>query len=897
MPREGRHRAERGDQRAQETRDRLMHMAAGFAGGGGGGGFRTSQLGGDAKHPLAVNVVTGQEGFFDKLAKALGISDSEHGLSSTLGLGGLGKQFQAMVTETRAQTQVMTQFLQEQKITNQLLQMSAGGIGGGIGGTPPVPGVPPSSPGGASPGGFPGGAPYNPYGGNQTRRQSPFAGASLRQSLNAHYANHGGRPAQHYKFGAAGGHGGGPQSFGHLRTMAAKGMHQQFGMGRHPVLHQVQAVDSGGNPYTQSIREDPDGTLTDITTDDAQVQALAGRSFGAASRVSSFAGGLAEGGVGAGLRAIPEVGIPLAIAEGVNKGAEWLTNQRAANAQYQSIYNQGNVGNIFSDLGSFFSGGYGGSTSGLGNRMGEEGFVLSNRFSFGGLAEQDARKLYQGVAGLGFSGNQQSQALQLGVQNYTNMGMPVDQWLQAVQLSAQNLNGDLANLSQQMNTVSQAAVTTGQNANTLRDSLIGNYQQVGSMVTGAGQSSLAGALTMANLGTSRAFAGMTSAGMLTNPVTLNMMASNQGMTANQLLVQANNGNVGPLATGMQNVQTQLLGNLVSPSMRTALNNFVSAHGGAAAVLNSPNTLQNAGQAMMAASNIPPSMIPQFMQSIGMTPGANIEDDYAKIAQTMLGSGVGGAAQQNNSVVGLNGGQLQGANQITAHPTGYTTTGGGGEAGAAQDEKAASSGWSNSDIGQSGTSIDKGLQTWFGANTNDASTAAVSAYGQLESKFKVSDPAISKLIQSIGNDPNVGIEVTTSKGDQVVSLDNAIRLFPDQLANGSATIVGGQYDGQHVGQVGGQDQGKNPYGSTLGKAPIAGGVQGSGKTSAAQVWAQQHPDSATQTSGQNGSGASGTVTIGLTSQAAQLLTITGTTGNVNAANAGGGVPAPASGVSH
>ena len=895
MPREGRHRAERGDQRAQEARERLMQMAAGLpAGGGGGGNFRTSQLGGDTKHPLAVNVVTGQQGFFDKLAKAMGISDVEHGISSGLGLGGLGKQFQALVTETRAQTQVMTQFLQEQKITNQLLQMGVGG-GGGVGGTPLVPGVPPAAPGGPPPGGPGGAGPYNPYGGNQTRKPpaSPFAGAPLRRTLNSYYANQGGRPAQHYKFGAAGGHMGGPQSLGHLRTMAAKGMHQRYGMGKQPVLHQIQSTDAGGNPYTQSIREDPDGTLTDITTDSAQIDALSSRSLGMASRMSSFAGGLAEGGVGAGLRAIPEIGLPIAAAEAVNKGAEWLTNQRAANAQYQSIYNQGNVGNIFGDIGSFFSGGYGGSTSGLGNRMGEEGFVLSNRFSAGGLDEQDARKLYQGIAGLGFSGNQQSQALQLGVQNYSNMGMPVDQWLQAVQLSAQNLNGDLANLSQQMNTVSQAAVTTGQNANTLRDSLIGNYQQVGTMVTGAGQSSLAGALTMANLGTSRAFAGMTSTGMLTNPVTLNMMASNQGMTANQLLVQANNGNVQPLASGMQNVQTQLLGNLVSPSMRTALNNFVASHGGSAAVLNSPNTLQNAGQAMMAASNIPPAMIPQFMQSIGMTPGANIEDDYAKIAQTMLGSGVGGAAQQNNSVVGLSSQQLVGAGAITNNPTGYAdnspvTTARVGNPG---------NNWDATAVGQSGTSIDKGLQTWFSANTNGASTAAVSAYGQLESKFKVSDPAISKLIQTIGNDPNVGIEVTTSKGDQVVSLDNAIRLFPDQLASGSATIVGGQYDGQNVGQVGGQDQGKTPYGSSTSNAPIAGGVQGSGKTSAAKVWAQQHPDSATQTSGQNGSGSSGSVTVDLSANAQQLLTLINPTGNVNTANAGGGVPAPTSGVSH
>lgn len=879
MPREGRHRAERGDQAARVQRERLQQMAAGFpsqggSGGGGGGNF-------SAKNPLPVNVITGQTDFFDKLSKALGISDAEHGIAGSaagaLGLGGLGKQFQVMVTETRAQTQVMNQLLKENQLTNQLLRVLGGSTGGGIGGTPPVIGTSSAAPGA-------GGGPYNPYQGNQTR--------PLRSQLNEHYADNGTRPQAHFRFGQAGGHGlpqGGP------RHQVAHAIHNRWGAGQQPILHQVPAKDAGGNLYTKSIREDPNGTLTDITTDDVQVAALkAGPGMGRMA-TSGFASGFAEGGVMGGLRALPVVGAAVGIGEAVDKGAEWLTNQRAANAQYQSIYNQGNVGNIFGDIGSFFSGGMGGSTSGLGNRMGEEGFVLSNRFSAGGLDAQSARQLYQGVAGLGFSGAQQSQALQLGQQGYSSMGMPVDQWLQAVSASAQNLNGDLANLSQQMSTVSQAAASTGQNANTLRDALIGNYQQVGTMVTGAGQSSLAGALTMANIGTSRAFAGMSESGMLNNPVTLNMIASSQGMTSNQLLTQANNGNISPLANGMQSTETQLLGNLVSPSMRTALSQFVSAHGGQATVLNSQNTLQNAGQAMMAASNIPASMVPQFMQSIGMQPGANIEDDYAKIAQTQLGSGVGGAAAQASGVSALSGGQLSGANAITAHPTGFTDVTTGGKAGSAQAAKAANN-WGLGAIGTSGTASDKSLQTWFGANTNGASTAAVSAYGQLESKYKVSDPSVSKLIQTIGNDPNVGIEVTTSKGDQVVSLDNAVRLFPDQLARGSATIVGGQYDGKTVGSVAGSDAGKTPYGSSLGKAPIAGGVQGAGKTSASAAWQQQHPDSNTQTNADSSGGAN-TVTIDLTPAAQQLVTAVMGGNSNNTANAGGGVPAPTSGVSH
>jgi hypothetical protein len=909
MSREGRHRAERGDQAAQSHRDRLQRMAAGLPMGEGSQGGPPGAIGGglgaSTKSPLNVSVVSGQQEFFEKLSRALGLTTE-----TSTGVGGLGaltQQFQAMVTGQQAQTQLMNQFVKQQQITNQMLRDLSTGLGGAPGGGTRVGrGVVPPGYGDYMPAptaydldtkGYPL-IPYNPYQGNQSRTPAGSgSGGSLRRALNNHYSNTGAtRPAQHYKFGAEGGHGT-PMSLGGLRRMAAKGIHTHVGMGSQPVLHKVSAVDSGGNPYTQYIREDTNGQLSDITGDSAQIDALS--NIPASRQLSStFASGLAEGGVVGGMRAIPAIGLVATAAEGVNSGAEWLTNQRAANAQYQSIYNQGNVGNIFSDLGSFFSGGSGGSTSGLGNRMGQEGFVLANRFSAGGLDSQSAQQLYQGVASLGWSGNQQAQALQLGQQGYSSMGMPVDQWMQAVSISAQNLNGDLANLSQQLSTVSSAAVSTGQNANTLRDALISNYQSVSAMVTGAGASSLAGALTMANAGTSRAFAGMSESGMLSNPVTMNMIASSQGMGANQILYQAAQGNVQPLATGIQSTETSLLGNITSPAMKAALSKYVAAHGGQSTVLNSPNTLQEAGMQMMNASNIPPSMLPQYMQSIGMTPGASLEDDYAKIAQTMLGNGVGGAAAAGgSSFTSLSAAQTRGASQISAHPTGYTSITTGGQAGAAQALKANQSGWTASDIGQSGTAADTSLQTWFTANTNAASTAAVAAYGQVQSKYKTSDPAISNLIQSIGSDPNVGITVTTSKGDETVSLDNAIRLFPDQIASGTATIVGGSDDGKSVGEVVTKDTGKSPYKSTTSSAPVAGGVQGSGKTTSAQAWAKAHPDAGTQNTAAS-SNTSGTITIDLTPAAQQLVTATmGSSSDVSSANALGTVPQVQSGVNY
>src|ERR1700744_4410813 len=185
--------------------------------------------------------------------------------------------------------------------------MMGGGSGGGIGGTPPIPGMPPTPP---SSGGGGGRAPYNPYQGNQ----------NLRRTLNAHYANYGNRPSTHYKFGSAGGHGTNVTS---ARNRIAQGIHQNFGAGRHPVLHRVQAFDAGGNPYTQSIREDPDGTLTDITTDDAQVDALAAGPGASRMAASGFASGFADAGVMGGLRALPVVGGIATAAEAVNKGAEW----------------------------------------------------------------------------------------------------------------------------------------------------------------------------------------------------------------------------------------------------------------------------------------------------------------------------------------------------------------------------------------------------------------------------------------------------------------------------------------------------------------------------------------------------------------------------------------------
>ena len=105
--------------------------------------------------------------------------------------------------------------------------------------------------------------------------------------------------------------------------------------------------------------------------------------------ISNIAGGFAQGGMMGALRGTPYVGLAVAAGEAANDTAIWLTNQRAANAQYQSIYGGENftVGGVMNGVGAFF-GGNSDDRSGISQRIQEQGFVLQNRFSGGGMTEE-----------------------------------------------------------------------------------------------------------------------------------------------------------------------------------------------------------------------------------------------------------------------------------------------------------------------------------------------------------------------------------------------------------------------------------------------------------------------------------------------------------------------------
>lgn len=881
MSREGRRRAEEGDSYAKRLRDRMQEMAA----------RPEDRQGGDPKRPLHVDVVSGQKVFFERMAEALGLT--MQGGSGQKGFSAVTYHFAAMVSEQKAITQASKQFVDEMRVANERLRELHTVIGDlGRSGRAPRGSVPRGYGDHTTQGSLLAHDLDNPDGPlvqhdpHQTSDggQRPGEGKKIprdpqnevHQHLQEHYRrSSNARPDPHYRFGRSGGHVDRQHrpTLSTLRARAADAVHQRYGLGGESVLHTTRDHDDFGNWFDRHTEERPDGTIKDVTLTD-RVGQLAGRNLAGKSMVSRAAGAVGEGGVMAGLRAVPYVGAALMAGEVVNKGASWLTNQRAANARYQSVFDQGN-----SSLGGLFGQG----NTGLSNRMQEAGFVLSNRFSLSGLDQQDAQKLFQGVSGLGWSGQQRNTALQLGQQAYATSGVPVDQTMQAFSVSAGNANDDLQNLVKSLEQVSAAAAKTGVNANIARESFIATYQSLSTVMGGQAPQSLANSFTMANAGTSRLLAGVSEAGMLTNPAMAALVAQSSGYSSmNQMYYAADKGDTARVNAGVGKVQANMIPQVVGAQAVQAIQAYAQSHGGDKAVVQSQGMLEGAGMEGMRVSQLPPQSLIQILQGMGITGITGAPQAWSKVAEIVLQGqpgGVNGPGAQGNDKTSALTSQQQGALGDTT-----ISSGGGKAAGERAPMRSATPSTDNVLAANPGL---KGFYNGLSGGAKDQAGKDISAYGSFEKKFNTNDPTLQALVTKLGSDPNVGIKVTTAAGPQVVSLDSALTNFPDQLAEGTAEVVGGQYDGKTLKDLNGTDTGykAGQYGNSLRAAGGTGGATSQGD------WTKQHPDAAPKS---DTASSGNKVTLDLTPAAQQLVTqYLG--GSPSGANAQGGVPATPSGV--
>lgn len=484
-----------------------------------------------------------------------------------------------------------------------------------------------------------------------------------------------------------------------------------------------------------------------------------------------------------GIRGIPIVGTGIAAVNGIVDAMEWLTEQRAANAQYQQIYGGDNFG-----LSDTIQGLFGGDVNtGSGQRAAGFNFKMSQLFSPGGLTGDDSDKLFQGVSSLGYNNDERRQQLHFATGMYKKQGMSVDDSLRLIQVSAQYANQSLAGVADGLTQVSKAAQVTGQSAKTLRDQFTSYYGAALAGGAGASASSLAQAMTLSTSGMSRQLAGANMTPMLTNPMYLQQVASGAGMTSGQLQSQMAQGNFMSFAGSAQKILDQRMLGVMDPSVRRQLTQLVKEYGGNKVVAEGPGAISAIATELMGNKSWNVYAARSALQSIGVDTSAMNDQQVAEffVAQTTSG-GMGAQAkeqQEKNKPKDV-------TKQIEEH-------------------------------GVSDFAIKSGQPGTLKGGVGFGSEARME-YLERQKKTGKSDPAMEAAITQFGGKAPK-ITVQTKQGQRVVTLSEAIRDYGDQISSGSAIIAEGEYKGKKISEVTGV--------TTTGVVPGKGGTPNTAKENA------------------------------------------------------------------
>jgi hypothetical protein len=564
---------------------------------------------------------------------------------------------------------------------------------------------------------------------------------------------------------------------GHMRRAASRGVagyvHNQWGAGGGDTYVPTQH-DASGNP-TWYTRYDRNGVGQESIR--AGSSELAGP-LGAAGRratISGIANAYQEGGLLQAARATPYLG---AAAIGVGVGYEainQISEQRALNARYQSIYGGSNLG-------------------GLHQRISQEGFRFS-QFMTGGLDEKQAAQAFQGVSSLGYNGQQRGDRLNFISSNYRSMGMDVQSSLDLIAASAKTASTSFADLHNQLKSVTEAAKETGQNANLLRQQYTQTYAAGTSAGIGANAGAMAGAMTFATSGGGRYYSGISLNGLFSQP---NMMraAAQQGLNIGQFEAMGQSNLVG-FAGAQQNLVDQAFNGALGSDGLQMIDQAIQQSGGKQAVQGSEGLQMSIAQALL--SQMGNRLI--ALRQVLMANGAQISQDTPDV--NVLAYAVRWRA---------GGVDLRTQAQQTEHSRQRTTM-----TSKQVSALVAATGGTTTAPG------DKRNPYGGSAYASRASTANV--VQQYEIGNRVHDPALESLYGDFGG----GVQLKFSDG-KTLSLKDALKnsAYVKEIDAGTAVLVGGkgisrEQKGQTVGGVLGYNSltGENTPSTSGGQTSING----------------------------------------------------------------------------
>jgi hypothetical protein len=536
---------------------------------------------------------------------------------------------------------------------------------------------------------------------------------------------------------------------------------------------------------------------------------------------------------------LPGVGLGL---EAAQRGGQFYQGQREKGRNYQEIEGGTNL-------------------EAQRERGHEEVYRLGMGF---GMSEDAARQSFYGVTALGFNrrgdtGTLQNRqnALNFVYHNYNARGMDVGESLGVLQTASSNATVSLRDVSSALKDVSDTAGKAGVNAKTLRasfDELLGAGLQAGA---GPGAPRLAGALASTQASYGRSFQGQSFAGQL-GPNQTYLIGGRYGISPGQTqqMQRTRPQEYARMLTGNSASVIQMLPGL-TPEALNDLRSMIKQYGGAGTIdAQKATAIGNEWlNKWQSRNNIDLNV---WTDLINQMTGLQLDNNSVMqwVVQQTGGNTEAAHAQQQ--------GNQQGTAPVKTQGNKYRPDVAPGQNPIRGKQGLAEGKFALDDL----TRVNADRTWWGGKGTNQAGEV----YANRARDTKQRDPVLEAIIQNVKDPKGTKVEVSTKSGPRVVTFEEAMKSFPNELASGNARFVDGPQAGRSVSEVTGGtvDPGRNTKGEMT---SAEGGKIGQ----SLKDWQKEHPEQGRNTGTQS-------VTVDLTSEAKRLLQLLPANNNPAAASA-------------
>lgn len=426
----------------------------------------------------------------------------------------------------------------------------------------------------------------------------------------------------------------------------------------------------------------------------------------------------------------------------------------------------------------FYQGMEGGSNlAGFGERASEEAYRWSTGF---GMSGSMARRAFKGVTAMGYTGKSQTgqgrqQALDFVYHNYNARGMDVEESLSMLQTASRDATVTFGELSEALKGVSDTAGKAGVNAKFMRQSFQGMLQTAIGTGAGPGAADVAGIFSSTQASYGREFQGMDFRGQLDRGYQY-MIGAQYGVSAGRL-------------QGIMRNQPGQYARMVAGSQRSTVNMAFSQQ--------QISDLQSLIKKYGASQQAIPQIEQEFLNN-------HPEIDLHVIADVLSGPLTGVQLDESNvmdwviqqlagNTAAAHGAQSSGGKPVSTKDTSGART---GEYGLVQPPGNDTVKGMIEDMNVHGPGDSMPGARFFSDTTNKAGENYLK---QFYNKGK-RDPVLEAILQNVKNPNSTKVRVSTAKGDRIISFEEAMRLYPNELATGKVQIVEGAEKGRSISDI-------------------------------------------------------------------------------------------------